>query len=351
MNGIAKEQLEQEWRNYRDITNRYVDCSYNRLEKVKIDRRKAGWGGCCYSKGSLIGIPNSARMGLRIDPKGQTAKIFGRTRIGTFKWTGGCAYQGSCYGFPRKENSLLVIDPDREKTQEIKLGTHYRGEHHYGGAVTPEGMLYQSPRNTDHILRIDLNTYETKQISMPGIGGGCRYSSCVLHPNGMIYLIPEFGYCTAVLNPDTEEVMYIGEPSEHLVFGAVVGYDGNIYGFSKQGDGILRIDTEWNRVDYVCREIGNPDCYGSVVGINGRIYGIPGGGDTIWEYDIAKESVISLYRLQENGYAKCAGAGVGCDGTIVMIPCFGEYLYFLRCSRNPGIKEEAVASLFLNTTY
>lgn len=308
-------------------------------------------GGCRYVNGEVAGIVNSAREVIAVNPSKRTVRMFGKAKIGTFKWTGGCTYKGKIIGFPRKENSLLEIDMINEKLQIRPLNIHYRGEHHYGGVMTSGGIIYQPPRNTDHMLRIDLNTMETRKIHMPGINGGCRYSASVLHPDGDIYLIPEFGYRHAILHTDTEEIEYFGDNSCHLVFGPVVGIDGNIYGFSKEGNGILKIDVVRHEIQYLCREIGNPDCYDSIVGINGRIYGVPAGGHTIWEFDVRNPSVKAVFELEENGYAKCGGAGIGPDGTIAILPCFGEYVYLLGCNRDVSVPERVIESAYFNTFF
>ena len=171
----------------------------------------------------IIGPANSSREALVIKTETRSYELIGKTKIGTFKWTGGCGYKGKGYGFPRKDNSLLEIDVCKKIVKEIPLYTHYRGEHHYGGVVTPDGILYQPPRNADHILRIDLNNYETRRIFIPGSKDHYRYSSSVILPNGDIYMIPEFGHRMMVLNTTTEKVELFGNPSDHMVFGAVVG--------------------------------------------------------------------------------------------------------------------------------
>ncbi len=98
----------------------------------------------------------------------------------------------------------------------------------------------------------------------------------------------------------------------------------------------------------MCQNIGNPDCYGSVVGINGNIYGVPGGGSIIWEYSLRENIVKPLFELSEYGYAKCAGGGVGLDGTIVFMPCFGEYVYFIKNNDSMYIDAD---NRFFNTCY
>lgn len=278
-------------------------------------------------------------------------EFYGNTKIGTFKWTGGGEYGGKGYCFPRKENSLLEIDVSNKRTREIALHTGYRGEHHYGGVISPEGIIYQPPRNTDHILRVDLESFETRRIPIIDEMESYRYSASVLYPNGDIYMIPEFGGRFLVLHKDTEEVEVFGMPSDHLVFGAVVGIDGNIYGYSKEGKGIMKIDPISKKVEYVCTNIGNPDCYGAVVGINGRIYGVPANGKSIWEFDVERQEVRKLFNLEESGIVKCAGGGLRLDGTIVLIPCFGEYIYFIKNSLNNNVLPKASDLYYFNLNF
>ena len=301
--------------------------------------------------GMIIGPANSSREVLVIETGAHAYELIGRTKIGTFKWTGGCEYKGNGYGFPRKENSLLEIDICNRSVKEIYLNTRYRGEHHYGGVVTSDGILYQPPRNTDHILRIDLNNYETRKIYIPGGKSHYRYSSSVMLPSGDIYMIPEFGCRMLVLNTATEKVELFGKTSDHMVFGTVVGIDGCIYGYSKEGKGILKLDPATREADFICQNIGNPNCYGAVVGINGKIYGVPADGQIIWEFDVAKQTAKQLFHIDENGYAKCAGGGVSNDGTIAMMPCFGKYIYLMENDRTDSSVVGKLDNRFFNTSF
>ncbi len=348
--GCKNKKIEKEWESFLDITSKYSSYEYRKITKIQIKKEKERTGGCCYTNGYIIGIANSSREAMAVDPIKKSVVYFGNTRIGTFKWTGGCEYKGKCYGFPRKSNNLLVIDTSDNTVREIPLGVSYRGEHHFSGTVTSKGILYQPPRNTDHILVTDLNDFSVRMIPMPDVKCGCRYSSAVVHPNGDIYFMPEFGYRMAILHTDNEEVEYFGSISEHLIFGMVVGIDGCIYGFSKEGKGILRVNTDTQKVDYLCQEIGNPDCYGSIIGINGKIYGVPANGKTIWEFDVKEERVKTLFELENQEYAQCAGAGMGTDGTIVIMPCFGEYVYCLSVEA-VSLTEDQIKNRYINGFY
>lgn len=340
-----------DWQSYLETAEKHKDCKYKNITKVDTFCLKAKWVGGVFANGNVYGVVNSARKGICIHLESKNYETFGKAPIGTFKWTGGCCYNGLIYGFPRKENSLLVMDAKTEEIAVRKLPTNYRGEHHYGGVCTEAGIVYQPPRNSDHILKIDLNSYEVKEIPIADRGAKCRYSASVLLPNGDIYMIPERGQKVLVFCPETEKIEYIGEIQTGIVFGAVVGIDGNIYGFYKEGDGLLKIDVENRSVEQICTEVRQPDCYGSVVGINGKIIGIPAKANVIWEFDVLSRSAKKLFDLEEEGIAKCAGAGVGCDGTICMIPAFGEYIYFLSVDETLCLSPDIMKSRYFNTFY
>ena len=343
--------MKQQWENYLNILEEHKDFKYTKLVKKRISDIKEKLVGGVFYNGKIYGIVNSERKGMCISPEEKEVHMFGKVKVGTFKWTGGCAYQGKIYGFPRKENSLLVIDPEKETLDICKLSTNYRGEHHYGGICTPVGMIYQPPRNTNHILCIDLNSRETKTIPIGTDGKKCRYVSTVLHPNGKVYMLPEEGGRIVALDPETDEWDFWGGELDCRVFGAVVGRDGNIYGYCKQGDGLLKVNVEDGIIERICTEIGNVDSYGSVIVINGKIYSIPATANRIFEFDIDTQQAKMLFQIEEEGVAKCAGGGVGCDGTICMIPDFGEYGYFMASEENVNIEEAKMNNVFVNTSY
>ncbi|MBQ8526923.1 MAG: hypothetical protein IJ429_00490 [Lachnospiraceae bacterium] len=343
--------MKEQWKKYLDVVEEHRDFDYTHIMKKRISDVKEKWVGGVFFDGNIYGIVNSERKGVCISPEKQKYFCFGNVKVGTFKWTGGCAYRGKIYGFPRKENSLLVVDPKKKELMVHKLPINYRGEHHYGGVCTKDGIVYQPPRDTNHILCIDLNTYQTRTIKIKEEGTKCRYVASVQHPNGDIYMLPEKRQKILVLHPETEEWEYLGEETDCSVFGAVVGYDGNIYGYCNEGEGLLKINAEKKCVENICTEIGEPDSYGSVVGVNGKIYSIPARSKQIWEFDIKSQAAKEIFQIEEKGVAKCAGAGVGCDGTICMIPAFGEYLYFLMPEKSANISADRMNNPYMNTSY
>ncbi len=344
-------EFEEQWDRYIKITSENRHIEYTGIKRIQIPYRKESHAGCCFCGNYVIGVPNSSRGVIAIDPVGGKYEEFGRTSIGTFKWTGVCEYNGLVYGLPRKSNDILVVDISKKTVKQVPLETDYRGEHHYGGVITNSGIIFQPPRNTNHILKINTETYKTEQIAIPGACGAMRYSSSVILKNGDVYMIPEYGYKLLILHTEDESVEVVDILLDSLVFGCVVGVDGNIYGFPKEGNGILKIDTNERRVSNVCENIGNPDCYGTVAGINGKLYGVPAGGKTIWEYDVIDQKAIDLFKIPEIGYAKCAGGSVTPSGGIVMMPCFGNVTYILdtdnKCNSNMSISK----NVFLNTSY
>lgn len=340
-----------EWQNYLETAEKYKDCEYMKFTKTPVSRVKEKWVGGVFCEGDIYGVVNSERKGILIHPETKTYEFFGEAPIGTFKWTGGCCYGDKIYGFPRKENSLLVMDVQTKEIAVREIPTGYRGEHHYGGVCTENGIIYQPPRNCNHILKIDLNTFEVEEIAIADENSKCRYTASVIHPNGDIYMIPERGQRVLVLHPDTDRVEYIGEIMTVIVFGVVVGIDGNIYGFCKDGNGLLKISVQSKSVEMICEEIGRADCYGSVVGVNGKIIGIPADMGNVWEFDVLKQKAQRLFVLEEKGMAKCAGAGVGCDGTICMIPAFGEYIYFVSVDGQVCLPADVMKNRYFNTFY
>lgn len=343
--------MEEDWDNFYKTVRQNTSIEYKVIEKKEISHAIEKWVGGIYYNDNIYGIPTSFRRMVRFGIDQYENELYEKIKTGTYKWTGGCAYQGKIYGFPRKENSLLMFDLKEKTSKVLPLPVRYRGEHHYGGILTDGGIVYQPPRNTDHILVIDLNHFITKELPLPEWGKRYRFCGMIQCPDGVIYLTPEKGERVLRYELVGGEMEYIGSPMECSVFGPVMGYDGNIYGFGIDGNGILKIDTRKKRVSVICEEIGDTGCYGSIVGINGRIYGIPAQRKEMYELDIMKQKVRKIFTLQESGEAKCAGAGIFSDGTICFVPAFGAYVYYIKPSMPIKIEQNRIANRFFNTSY
>lgn len=338
------------WDEYLATVQENADCEYEQIQSFQVKRLKERIAGNATFDNYVIGATNTSREVICFDTEKNKVEHFGKTKIGTFKWTGIVYYQEKMFCLPRKENSILIIDPKKRICEEKSLNINYHGEHHYSGVVTDKGLVYQPPRDENHILVIDLNDFTTRKIQIAGNNEKRRYSSVVLHPDNKVYFIPEFGCDFLVMDMITEEIKVIPANMNSLVFGAVVAYDKNIYGYCKEGQGLLKINTKDDKIEWICGEIGNPDCYGSIVGINGKIYSVPAGGNSIYEFDVKTQKARKIFTIEDDSIAKCAGAALGNDGSIVMLPCFGGKIYKLSCNKNSS-KFDVSRNGFLNTNY
>ena len=310
------------------------------------------WVGGVYYHQHIIGIANSGNDCLVLDIGEECVSRLGFLPEGAFKWSGGCAWNHRIYGFPRSSNELLCIDfrnTDRV-IGCIPLPINYSGEHHYGGVCTNEGIVYQPPRNTGSILKINLNTRELTEIRISKKEKRFFYCGSLLHPNGLIYFFPQYKQRVMVLDPTDDKIYFIGKCISSMVFGACVALDGNIYGYSAYGTGILMIETKTNRTEMIFQH-KRFGCYGSVLEIYGKIVGVPGDGDLIYEFEPLEKKLSVLKKLQEKGKAKCAGAAMGPDGSIYCIPAMGTKIYVLRPERKHVIPETIIESNYINTCY
>ncbi|MBQ8488143.1 MAG: hypothetical protein IJ535_00015 [Pseudobutyrivibrio sp.] len=336
-----------EWDAYYKFVSEHNDVEYDSVETIEVSSAIEKWVGGVNYDGNVFGITNSAQGFLFFNGMTGSYEIFGPPMDGRFKWTGGALYNNKIYGFLRTSNLLLVIDPINMKQSVMELGLDYSEEHHYGGVMTNKGIIYQPPRNTDHILKIDVNNRTAKKISIGEFG---RYSASIQDLSGLIWFLPELRGKIILLDSLTDEIKYIGEPFSDKVFGAVIGFDRNIYGFSETGNGLLKICTLDQKVTWICEEAKDIKAYGTMVGVNGKLYSVPGNGDSVWEYDIVTEKCKKKFTIGE-GRAKCAGAGMARDGSIIMIPAFGNYIYKVNTSTKEMLDNVFLHNRFINNSY
>ncbi len=322
---------------FNENKNAYVE----KIEEIQIvEEGGKKWVGAVEYNDKIYFIPNGINKFLVFDTKNEKYDYIPIEQENKeFMWTGGCEYLGKIYGFPRTANTLLSLDVKTNKVEEIDLGLNYKSEHHYGGVQVQEWIIFQPPRDNNHILKIDIKNKKVKKIyiSPKLLNIRYRYTSGILHPNNNIYFFPERNRRIMVLNTKTEQISFIGEKISTMVFDAVIAKDGNIYGFSSNEKGILKIDVRNKTTEMIHKEIGVSGCYGTKMGINGKIYGIPGNGKNIYEYDIENDEVKIIYSIEENIKAKCAGGVVTKDGTIYTVPALGNKMY-RYCFKN--VKKE-----------
>ncbi len=333
--------------------NAYIE----KIEEIQLNDGKNDfkWVGAVEYNDNIYFIPNGINKFLVYDIKNETYNYIPfNCKEGKYRWTGGFEYLGKIYALPRTRNTILCLDPSTKKVEEIQLGLKYKQEHHYSGVQIENGVVYQAPRNCNHILKIDVKNKIAKKIyiSPKWLNVKYRYNSGILHPNNNIYFFPERNRRVMVLNTKTEKVSFIGEKINTMVFDAVIGKDGNIYGFSKTEKGILKIDVKNKKSQMIHTEIGVSGCYGTKLGINGKIYGIPGDGNIVYEYDIEKDEVKEIYKVKENIKAKCAGGVITKDGSIYTVPALGDKIY-KYCFKNvkKEINKELLDSIYFRDSY
>ena len=143
----------------------------------------------------------------------------------------------------------------------------------------------------NHILKINLDTYETKKIGEGQIPKDYQYCGCIIHYNKMIYFFPQKDAQVMVLNPETEEIKFIGDKINSYCYGAAIADNGCIYGYTSYLKGILKINPYTECVNVLCEKIVETGFYGTKLGKNGKMYSVPGDSNKIYEFDPKTEKV------------------------------------------------------------
>lgn len=344
-------EVDAEWLYLLEFMKNNKKVMYNKVNKIPGFEDGYKWVGGVYAGHKMIGITSGGTDCLVMDLQSNEWSRAGNISKGAFKWSGGCLWKGKVYGFPRSSNNLLVYDiKNAQEPQEIPLNLDYDREHHYGGVCTKQGIVYQPPRSTNTILKIDLNTQKAEEIPICRQKMRFRYCGSILHPNGLIYMFPEYMERVMVLDPKTDRIYFIGSIISSMVFGACIGCDENIYGFSAYAKGILKIDPVKKTSEMICTD-QKYGSFGSALGVNGKILSIPGGGNAIYEYDVQRQTVRKIGEFEESCPAKCAGSCIMPDGRIICVPAMGRVMYVLEPDKPVEIPEELLQSKYLNGCY
>lgn len=309
------------------------------VNRYQIFDRSYKWvGAVTGDDGNIYCIPTGATSILKIDSSEQVFTQLGELSQGNFKYTAGALWKkdGNIYGFPRRANTLLQIDVKNQKVKEIPLHTNYDEsvDHHYSGGLY-ENVLYLPPRNANHILAIDLQTYETREIGNSQILDKYSYCGTTVHYNGLLYFHPQKNSQVMVFNPKTEEIAFIGEKISTMSFGSAISANGSIYGFSCYSTGIMKIDIMANTVEILCETEVPSAFFGTKLASNGKLYSIPGLTNEIYELDPTTDQVRLVYTLDDIKQedftdALCAGGALTKDGSLWMIPAYGDSIFEIR---------------------
>ena len=250
--------------------------------------------------------------------------------------------------FPRRENKLLVYHTDTEKFEELPCDFEYVGEHHYGGVCTANGIIYQPPRNTNHILKWDLRNKTCKKISLNS-DKPCRYCGSIIHPNGFIYFTPENGHRVMRLNIKSDEIDFIGEPLQCMVFNPTIAIDGNVYGFGS-GNGIVKIDVQRNAVSVIYKDF-RFGAYGTKAGINGKLYSLPGYTNDVMEFDPKTSAIKKFFSLNTKFEINYAGGATNLNGNIYALPVHADNILLIDFNEENKIIPQDLFNAFFKDFY
>lgn len=302
---------------------------------------KNSWVGGQIINNKLYMIPCSAEKGIVYDLEKKVISPFGEKCVGDFKWTGGAIYDGNLVCFPRKSGRYFIHNIEHQEISYSLIPYKVNGEHHYGGVLTSDGVVLQPPRDSDYILEYNISKKKFSKIQVsPSIFGlKLRYCGSVLHPNGNVYFLPEADSKVICYTPSTRKLTFIGRRVTAYCFGAQVASDGNIYGFSAYGKGILKINTVNNDVDILFNDVSF-GCYGTKIGVDGKLYGIPGAGNKIWQFDVSTGKIDYIYEINDECQVKCAGGAIDKYGNIYCTPASGKRIYIIDFGNKEPISEE-----------
>lgn len=336
-----KELLAVKWSKFNFI-------NANPLKVIKIDYAlKEGfkWVGAVAYQNQMYCIPNSCNEVLKLNCNTDSFQMIPfsiSSQLKEYLWSGGCIYQDKIYGFPRSSNQLFCLNPQNDQVSFLNLDLNYHKEHHYSGVCTDDGIIYEPPRNYNKILVIDLKNRKTKEISISPKFLKYNYHTGILHPNGLIYFMPDKNEKVLALDPKTEKFQFIGKRVKNcLVYGPAIGKDGNIYGFSAYGKGILKIDVKHHLVEII-NENQYYGCYGNQTGCNGNIYGVIGNGTSIYEFDVLNGKDSILYTDNSKLKAKCAGSIISQQGDIYTVPAYGTTVYKIIFQKKETVSTDSI---------
>ena len=329
------------------------------IETIEIPNMSLGWykwvGVVHGEDDNIYAIPTGAKGILKINTKTGQYTIFGKVEGKNFKYTGGCLYKdGYIYGFPRRSNNLLKIDTKKQKVEEIPLDIYYdeTKDHHYSGTLHKD-IAYLAPREADHILAINLKDYSTKKIGTGQIPKDYEYCGAIMHYNGLIYFFPNNEVSRImVLNPETEQIEFIGETNGYLYGSGAIANNGCIYGFTAYSNGgILKIDPKTNEVSRILQNEVESGFFGTKMGINGKMYSVPGISNRIYEFEPETENVRLVYTLEDdnNTDARCAGGMIDSEGNIWLTPAKGDKIYKLKFGKHVfNFRDDILQSVYFS---
>lgn len=315
-------------------------------------------GAVVDQRGHIIGIPNRYHHVLDIDPANDIVRQWGDVAVSEHKgWTGGClTSDGHVVAFPRGAQCFLQMDTEAETVTPIEIGKKYDYEHHYGGAISYGGVIYLPPKAKHCVLSYNTGTGHIAEIMLPkGFIRNTLFYGASKDLDGVIYFFPAGRFVRAVAISEDGCPYYFGKVLHNAFFNSgTLAADGNIYGFSSYGNGIIKIETKKKKTKIIEKKFQG-GCFGAKLGFNGKIYGIPGDIDCVVEYSLSERRISSRFALppvQRGQKAKCAGGAVDRNGNIWCIPAMGKYIYKICFEEIKAVPSDRLyRSLYFQSTY
>ena len=303
---------------YREFCQNNKACVYNFKFTKKASDVSRQYVGAIELSDSIYCTPNHDRSILCV---ASPSEKIGEFDTDDYKWTGECVYKKRLYCFPRAKSDMICLSEDGDLT--YIRGKHYEREHHYGG-VLYKNIVIQPPRSSSHFLVWDLDkeTSYTLKICPEFLRKYCRYNCSIAHPNGYLYFFPENGRVIK-FNPNNEQWEFIGDWIDTMIFDAKISLDGNIYGFSINKGGIVKLDVSDDSVTVLFPDM-YLGAYGTKMGINGILYSVPGSGRYIWAFNPITLELKQEFDTEDDGYAKYAGGCTCRNGKILAAPSFAN---------------------------
>ncbi len=256
---------------------------------------------------------------------------------GREKYLGGelCEVNGHIYTIPGFAHRVIDMDVTKEPPELKLIGPHLPGEFKWLRGIPIGDKVYGIPCHAGSVLKIHALTNEVELLqwdeSLPGAAPHDQkwkyHGAAVSDYDGCIYCIPQFAEHVLKINPQTDEMEFIG-PSFRGVnkwYGGTLLPDGAIYGICQNATGILRIDPKTQKCtihgDF---PEGNYKWHGGVSHPNGNLYCIPAHADLVLKVEPGLEPKLSLIgnnlktgKHRNDGKYKFLGGAVS-----------GEYVYF-----------------------
>jgi isopenicillin N synthase-like dioxygenase len=264
---------------------------------------------------------------------------------GKEKYLGGelCENNGHIYTIPGFAGRVLDMDTTKEPPVLKLIGPELRGEFKWLRGIPIGDTIYGIPCHSGSVLKINALTNDIELLtwdeSLPGAAPHTQkwkyHGAAVSDYDGCIYCIPQAAEHVLKINPETDEMSFIGPAFEGVNkwYGGLLLKDGAIYGTCQNATGILRIDPRTQS----CTVHGNfPQghwkWHGAVRHPNGNLYCIPAHADTVLKVEPGLEPKLSLLgsnlrtgEHRSDGKYKFLGGAVGGD-CVYFFPSDTDYV-------------------------